>query len=63
MEFNCNIRTFGAIEMSEEEIKVTVLDSLCPNCSIRLGEHTKKEAKKCSEILFIYYKGLELFAK
>ena len=40
-----------------------ILHANCPNCTKQLGKHDKKEAKRCSDILFIYYKGLELLAK
>jgi len=39
------------------------LDFECPNCKKPLGDHNKFEADKCSNVLFIYYKGLELLSK
>lgn len=38
------------------------LDVPCANCEKKWGDHEQDEAKKCSDILFLHYKALEVLS-
>ena len=39
------------------------LDYPCIICGLKWGNHSKMKSKNCSDILYIYYKAMEILSK